>query len=52
VDSFVLDECVRGEAVGQLYLHAIWFKLTTLCDCFGAPACRVFPDHLITHMRR
>ena len=19
-----------------------------LCRCFGAPACRVFPDHLIT----
>ena len=20
-----------------------------LCRCFGAPACRVFPDHLITN---
>ena len=20
-----------------------------LCRCFGAPACRVFPDHLITY---
>ena len=21
-----------------------------LCRCFGAPACRVFPDHLITRL--
>ena len=24
----------------------------TLCRCFGAPACRVFPDHLITRGQR
>ena len=23
-----------------------------LCRCFGAPACRVFPDHLITYLLR
>ena len=47
----------REAALGATYLLTLltyWAPGRTdknLCRCFGAPACRVFPDHLITGAR-
>ena len=39
---------MTGIWIVLLLTYLLSYLLTYLLLCFGAPACRIFPDHLIT----